>query len=1354
MNPQETQQVVARDEKWVPSTDRVKISSINVRLEITVPQTEETIQVVIDIIKNSTCFKAFIISADVPKIFMQQFWYTIKKVKDSDYYEFLLSNKKCIVDAEVFRKIPDICPRVEGEVFTPIGYRKEKKSRRETMLFPRFTKVIINHFLKQHKSLSNLKYQHYHTIKDDGIVSRLKFIRIGEDYQEYRLAISDVMLNDTIIQSESYQMFLKYYTGQIPPKKIRGKGSQGKKTVDVSQEIVDVSEESEPETAKRRTASRRVVKKKVTIFADDNIILDPDVALELGKSNSITEAEEEKASRQVYATHARIVTDSVPEPAKKKTSSRSTRSVVIQDTPSAPKSKSATSKSKLKGTGGSSEGTGRIPGVPDESTVVSATSSEGTGTKPGIHNEEKVSTEEKVILEWGSEQESEYLEEDLSKEEEIDWIDYEEDDEKKDDTDDDKSIDLEMTDDKETDDEVLQGKEQVKDDEDEEMTNAEVEESGNGDEKDTDAKKADAEKIEEAKDDSKKAELPPTSSSLSISSGFGDQFLKLYFDTSLIGTVKDTTNVEINSLLNIKIQSEVTHIQSPSVLKIKKEHDEKQKMPKYTIKSTDKEALKKYDQKSALYQTMHEISLSTNILLITIGCTMLSIGALHLRMKMPMEEKEEKNQRVRVFQETIYHKETPKGKALPKGSKTGKYASAKEPVEEPITEVHWFNQMVSATKDPLKFNDLMANPIDFSKYAHALAASNLSTTSKSFNALTDKLDWNNSEGDSYLFDLSKPLPLQGHPGHITVAADYFFNNDLEYLKSSDPERTYTTPTKVGYDKDALKGIKHLGKRRKLWHRSQLNKFSKHNVYSTQKILGVKSVSVKKLHGYGHLEEVVMKRADRQLYKFKEGDFVDLHLNDIEDMLLLDVQHKLFHRTDSDIIDFMWSSMYVPFPEVKGWLDEDLEYYHLKELHYSAHCHTQMSLWIISRGVVLLILLMEYKVLRDSLLHRSSINNSASLSNKFGGFYFSFKFGITGLLHHVIITIAERIRDNDTSQSKQVSKFFDDILPDRLDWNNPKGDRYPFDLSKPLPLQGHPGHLTVAADYFFNNDLKYLKSSDSERTYTMSITKTKAAQYEIEGIEDMGERRKLWHISQLNKFSKHNVYSTKNILGVKSVSVKKLHGYGHLEEIVVKRVDRQFYKFEEGDFVDLHLNDIEDMPLLAVQYKLIHLTDNDIVNFIMALHMFTRSLVIKKRVEDLQLGVESYQNKLNITPPQQTFPEIEFKELYTPSHKPPGVIYEDLTKQKRVMRADELYKFSDGTLKKVRDDLHHRIRDFRLENNKEMPRRKWTAIDRKRSELMVELIDKQMRERRIIQNLERLVGARELEMDYKLMTRTV
>ncbi|GKE26932.1 hypothetical protein Tco_1442316 [Tanacetum coccineum] len=261
--------------------------------------------------------------------------------------------------------------------------------------------------------------------------------------------------------------------------------------------------------------------------------------------------------------------------------------------------------------------------------------------------------------------------------------------------------------------------------------------------------------------------------------------------------------------------------------------------------------------------------------------------------------------------------------------------------------------------------------------------------------------------------------------------------------------------------------------------------------------------------------------------------------------------------------------------------------------------------------------------------------------------------------------------------------------------------WPLRLTSP----SHPGHLTVVADYFFNNDMEYLKSFD------------------------LKERHKLWHTSQLYKFSKHNVYSTKKILGVKSVSVKKLHGYGHLEEIVVKRADRKFYKFKEGDFVDLHLNDIEDMLLIGVQHKLFHLTNGDIVYFIVVLqesqHHFTSTDLFRNIIQ----------------------------ELYTPSHKPPGVIYEDLTKQKRVIRADELYKFSDGTLKKVQDELHHKMRDFCLEYNKEMPRRKWTTIDRKMSELVVELIDKQMRERRIIRNLERLVGARELEMDYKMMTRT-
>ncbi|GJX49267.1 hypothetical protein Tco_0276112 [Tanacetum coccineum] len=280
--------------------------------------------------------------------------------------------------------------------------------------------------------------------------------------------------------------------------------------------------------------------------------------------------------------------------------------------------------------------------------------------------------------------------------------------------------------------------------------------------------------------------------------------------------------------------------------------------------------------------------------------------------------------------------------------------------------------------------------------------------------------------------------------------------------------------------------------------------------------------------------------------------------------------------------------------------------------------------------------------------------------------------INNLTQDLLLGLAYNLLKGTCSSSIKLEYNFQEYfnaLTNKLDWNNSEGYRYPFDLSKPLPLQGHPGHLTVATDYFFKNDLEYLKSYDPERTYTTSITKTKAARYEIVGIENMvpklwstikhaydkdatkrikhwGERRKLWYKSQMNKFSKQNVYSTQKILGVKSVSVKKLHAYGHLEELVVKRADRQLYKFKEGDFVDLHLNEIKDMLSLAVQHKLLHLNDIDIVDFIVALRMLTRSLVIKRLVKDLQLGVESYKKKLNITAPQQIFPEIKFKELYT------------------------------------------------------------------------------------------------------------
>ncbi|GKB22970.1 hypothetical protein Tco_0862371 [Tanacetum coccineum] len=112
------------------------------------------------------------------------------------------------------------------------------------------------------------------------------------------------------------------------------------------------------------------------------------------------------------------------------------------------------------------------------------------------------------------------------------------------------------------------------------------------------------------------------------------------------------------------------------------------------------------------------------------------------------------------------------------------------------------------------------------------------------------------------------------------------------------------------------------------------------------------------------------------------------------------------------------------------------------------------------------------------------------------------------------------------------------VTDKLDWHNPEGHEYPFDLSKPLPIIEDQGRQVVPANYFFNNDLEYLKGGSSSGKYTTSTTKTKAAKDDnIEGIEYMVQM--LW-------------------------SPVKKYDYGYLDEIIVRREYHKLYKFKEGD----------------------------------------------------------------------------------------------------------------------------------------------------------------------------------------------
>ncbi|GJV11467.1 hypothetical protein Tco_1353008 [Tanacetum coccineum] len=77
-----------------------------------------------------------------------------------------------------------------------------------------------------------------------------------------------------------------------------------------------------------------------------------------------------------------------------------------------------------------------------------------------------------------------------------------------------------------------------------------------------------------------------------------------------------------------------------------------------------------------------------------------------------------------------------------------------------------------------------------------------------------------------------------------------------------------------------------------------------------------------------------------------------------------------------------------------------------------------------------------------------------------------------------------------------------------------------------------------------------------------------------------------------------------------------------------------------------------------------------------------------RVEDVQLGVEIYQTKLNLIQSQVLAYGVACKEFYTIFYKPKGVIYENMTGKRCLMREDEVCKFKDATIMKVWDELQY------------------------------------------------------------------
>ncbi|GJT23090.1 hypothetical protein Tco_0893027 [Tanacetum coccineum] len=278
----------------------------------------------------------------------------------------------------------------------------------------------------------------------------------------------------------------------------------------------------------------------------------------------------------------------------------------------------------------------------------------------------------------------------------------------------------------------------------------------------------------------------------------------------------------------------------------------------------------------------------------------------------------------------------------------------------------------------------------------------------------------------------------------------------------------------------------------------------------------------------------------------------------------------------------------------------------------------------------------------------------------------------------------------------------------------------YNVSKPLPLGGDPGHVTIQPDFFFNKDLEYLRYGRKMGRPALSISKMKAAYYPDVGLEQMVpdqmwieeeckydvaamygishwwfQRQRFYIDRHTSEGDRRAVRTHMRILSVVRIEVFSMYGYNYMKKIVLRRADLKEYVIAERDFKYLYPSDFEDLYLLNLQGHLNHLSPKDKKILNTAVNLWTRNLVIRQRVEDFWMGIESYQTQA-----------VTFSDKY-------GV--------QMIMRFNEIHKFSDGTLQQIDEALDYRVKEFRVNMmNPGLDTRFWAKKDVDRSkEFMVE-----------------------------------
>ncbi|GJV32826.1 retrovirus-related pol polyprotein from transposon TNT 1-94 [Tanacetum coccineum] len=333
---------------------------------------------------------------------------------------------------------------------------------------------------------------------------------------------------------------------------------------------------------------------------------------------------------------------------------------------------------------------------------------------------------------------------------------------------------------------------------------------------------------------------------------------------------------------------------------------------------------------------------------------------------------------------------------------------------------------------------------------------------------------------------------------------------------------------------------------------------------------------------------------------------------------------------------------------------------------------------------------------------------------------------------------ETVRDNASNFEGQayevVKAFYLDVihlqfqieechkmLTAQVDWTNPEGDQYLRYGSK-----GSNPALSISkmkAASYLDFGLKLLVPEqmwiDDVCTYDIS------AKY---GISHWWFNRQKLYIDRHDSSSCRKVVRTHmRILSVVKIKAYSRYGYDYLSKIVLRRADFQEHTIAKKDFKNMYPSDFEDLNLLLLQGHLDHLPGSD--KWMLS-------------------------TALNLTKPGWDATGYEFKHDYTIIESPRAVVFPVNNNERKIMRFNEIYKFSDGTLTRILEALDYRVKEFKVKRlNPGMNTRFWTEKDVTRSKEFIAAIERRLKTRRIYQNLECFVGGRVRDIDYRLLQRT-